>query len=233
MIEHNIVIVGLGGVGSILIERLCRFINFSQDMTADFLLVDGDTYEQKNYERQDFTRLGNKADIKANELEVKFDRLQFNTFEEYITEENINGVIKEGNIVFVCVDNHKSRMIISNYCKTIKNVTLISGGNDYTDGNVQLYVRRDNKDLTPDLCMHHPEIAGPDDKLPTEMTCEEAAISEPQLYFANLGVATIMCWTFYNAVVKESYERSEVYFDILTMNTNSKIRIVNQKQGEF
>lgn len=225
--KHHIVIIGLGGVGSILIERLCRFINFSQDMSADILLVDGDTYEPKNYERQEFTRLGNKADIKATELEVKFDRLRFDVFEEYITEENVGEVIEEGDIVFMCVDNHKSRMIISNYCKTIKDVTLISGGNDFTDGNVQLYVRRDNKDLTPDLCKYHPEIAEPDDKLPTEMSCEELAVSEPQLYFANLGVATIMCWTFYNAVVKESYERSEIYFDILTMNTNSKIRAIN------
>ena len=225
--EQHIVVVGLGGVGSILIERLCRFINFSQDLTADILLVDGDDYEPKNYERQEFTRLGNKADIKATELEAKFDRLRFDAFEEYVTPENIGEAIKEGDIVFMCVDNHKTRMIISNYCKEIQNVTLISGGNELTDGNVQLYVRKDGKDLTPDLCKYHPEIAEPDDKLPTEMTCEELSVSEPQLYFANLGVATIMCWTFYNAVVKESYERSEVYFDMLTMNSNSKVRSIN------
>ncbi len=227
MVDHNIVVIGLGGIGSILIERLCRFMNFSQDMAADILLVDGDDYEPKNYERQEFTRLGNKADIKATELEAKFDRLRFDVFEEYITPENVGEVIHEGDIIFMCVDNHKTRMVISNYCKEMKNVILISGGNDFTDGNVQLYVRRESKDLTPDLCKYHPEIANPDDKLPTEMSCEELSVSEPQLYFANLGVATIMCWTFYNAVVKESYERSEVYFDILTMNTNSKIRSIN------
>jgi hypothetical protein len=104
---------------------------------------------------------------------------------------------------------------------------LISGGNEFTDGNVQLYVRRGGQDLTPDLCKYHPEIANPDDRLPTEMSCEELAQSDPQLYFTNLGVATLMCWTFYNAIVKKSYERSEVYFDILTMNTNSKVRAVN------
>lgn len=225
--EHSIVVIGLGGVGSILIERLCRFLNFSRDLTADILLVDGDEYEPKNYERQEFTRLGNKADIKATELEAKFDRLRFDAFEEYLDPENVGEAVREGDIVFMCVDNHKTRMIVSNYCKTLKDVTLISGGNDFTDGNVQLYVRKDGKDLTPDLCKYHPEIAEPDDKLPSEMSCEELAVSEPQLYFANLGVATIMCWTFYNAVVKESYERSEVYFDILTMNSNSKVRAIN------
>jgi molybdopterin/thiamine biosynthesis adenylyltransferase len=224
--KMDITVIGLGGVGSILIERLCRFLNFSRDIDAEILLVDGDEYEQKNFERQEFARLGNKADIKAAELEVKFDRIGFDAIEAYITEENVGDVAFEGAIVFMCVDNHKTRMIVSNYCKTLKNVTLISGGNEFTDGNVQLYVRRDNKDLTPDLCKYHPEIATPDDKLPTEMSCEELSVSEPQLYFTNLGVATIMCWTFYNAIIKESYERSEIYFDILSMNSNSKIRVI-------
>lgn len=223
----DITVIGLGGVGSILIERLCRFLNFSRDLDAEILLVDGDEYEAKNFERQEFTRLGNKADIKAAELEVKFDRLGFDAFEEYITEENVSEVVPEGAIVFMCVDNHKTRMIVSNYCKSLNNVTLISGGNELTDGNTQLYVRRDGKDLTPDLCRYHPEIATPDDKLPTEMSCEELSVSEPQLYFTNLGVATLMCWMFYNAIVKQSYERSEVYFDILTMNSNAKVRIVD------
>jgi hypothetical protein len=117
-------------------------------------------------------------------------------------------------------------MIVSNYCKELQDVTLISGGNEFTDGNVQIYVRKEGKDLTPDLCAYHPEIANPDDKLPEEMSCEELSNSDPQLYFTNLGVATLMCWSFYNVVIKEQYERSEVYFDMLSMTTDAKIRIV-------
>ena len=227
MEKINIVVIGLGGVGSILIERLCRFLNFSRDIEGNILLVDGDTYETKNYERQEFVRLGNKAEIKVGELEIKFNRLAFNAYPEYITSDNISEIIHEGNIVFMCVDNHKTRMLVSNYCKEIlNNIILISGGNEFTDGNVQLYARQAGKDLTPDLCKYHPEISNPEDKLPTEMSCEELSKSDPQLYFTNLGVATLMCWTFYNAVIKKSYERSEVYFDILTMNTNSKVRSV-------
>ncbi len=224
--EHYISIIGLGGVGSILIERLSRFLNYSRDLTAEILLVDGDEYEQKNYERQEFTRMGNKADIKATELQMKFSELQFDAFESFVNETNIGEVIKEGDIVFLCVDNHKTRMIVSNYCKELKDITLISGGNEFTDGNVQIYVRKGGKDLTPNLCAYHPEIANPDDKLPEEMSCEELANSDPQLYFTNLGVATLMCWSFYNVVVKEQYERSEVYFDITSMTTDAKIRIV-------
>lgn len=222
----KIVIIGLGGVGSILCEKVCRFINYGGFEDPEVLLVDGDQYEPKNFERQEFTKVGNKADVKADELEVKFRNIGFNTFEEYINEANVDSVIQEGNVVFICVDNHKSRMVINNYCKNLQDVTLISGGNELTDGNAQLYVKRGGEELTPDLCAYHPEIANPDDKLPDEMSCEELSVSEPQLYFANLGVATLMCWLFYNSYVNNQHDRSEVYFDIQTMNSDSKIRIL-------
>lgn len=223
--QMRIVVVGLGGVGSILTERLCRFINFS-NIEATMVLVDGDAYEDKNFERQEFFRIGKKAEIKADELEMKFDNIEFEDYNAYINPDNIREVIKDGDIVFICVDNHKSRMIINNYCKTFENVTVISGGNELTDGNSQLYVREGGKDLTPDLCQYHPEIANPDDKLPDEMSCEELSISEPQLYFTNLGVATCMCWMFYNSVIQGDHDRSEVYFDIRLMQANAKVRIV-------
>jgi molybdopterin/thiamine biosynthesis adenylyltransferase len=224
----NIVIIGLGGVGTILSERICRFLNYSRDYKASILLVDGDAYEIKNYERQEFNSIGNKAEVKANELAAKFRNIEFDVFDAYINGDNVVDVIRENTVVFICVDNHKSRMIINNYAKKMTDVTLISGGNELTDGNAQLYVKRGGEDITPDLCTYHPEIANPEDKLPDEMSCEELSKSEPQLYFTNLGVATLMCWVFYNAIVKEQYERSEVYFDMLSMNSNSKIRILKK-----
>jgi molybdopterin/thiamine biosynthesis adenylyltransferase len=157
---------------------------------------------------------------------MKFPQLKIDSLEEYVTPNNISKIIKERDIIFMCVDNHKSRSIISNYCKSLQNVTLISGGNELTDGNVQIYIRKDSTDLTPDLCKHHPEIEVPDDKLPTEKSCEELSKSEPQLYFTNLGVATIMCWAFYNIVIKKSCDKAEIYFDILSMNASSKVRSV-------
>lgn len=224
----DIAVIGLGGVGSILAERLCRFLNFSQDYESSILLVDGDDYEPKNYERQEFSGIGNKAETKAHELASRFSNIEFDVCDAYINADNVQDVITEGTVVFICVDNHKSRMIINNYCSTLKDVTVISGGNELTDGNAQLYVRKGGIDLTPDLCAYHPEIANPEDKLPDEMSCEELSQSEPQLYFTNLGVATLMCWLFYNSVVKNQHDRSEVYFDILSMNSNSKIRIVKE-----
>lgn len=222
----NIVIIGLGGIGSILCERLARYLTYSAERGTNLLLVDGDSYEAKNFERQDFTSMGNKAEVKAADLKMQFSGMNVSSFPAFVNETTLAQVIKEGDIVFMCVDNHKTRMLVSNYCRNLTNVTLISGGNDLIDGNVQIYVRKQGTDITPDLCSYHPEIANPDDKLPEEMSCEELAQSVPQLYFANLTAATIMCQAFYNAVVKEQYEKSEIYFDITKMTSIAQTRIV-------
>ena len=222
----EIVIIGLGGVGSILCEKISRFLNFDKKVDPKLTLVDGDSFEQKNLERQDFTTFENKAESKWKELSRKFKRIRIRALNKYVDNDTVSELIKEKNIIFLAVDNHKTRMIVSDHCKTLNDVILISGGNEYTDGNAQLYIRKEGKDLTPDLCEYHPEIRTPEDKLPEEMSCEELANSEPQLYFTNLTVATIMCWLFYNAVVNNKYTKSEVYFDISTMSVDAKTRSV-------
>jgi len=229
----DIAIIGLGGIGSILCGRLGKFLNYSRELrTVNVALVDGDEYEDKNYERQEFSAIGNKAKSKSIDLKMKYPNLNVTAHEVFVNENTAADIIKEGSVVLLCVDNHKTRKIVSNYCKQLQNVTLISGGNDFIDGNVQIYVRKCGEDLTPDLCSYHPEIANPDDKLPEEMSCEELANSSPQLYFANLGAATLMCWAFYSFVVTgnppmvgEAYI-SDAYFDITTMSVIASARVV-------
>ena len=232
MKDYSIVIIGLGGIGSILCEKICRFLNYLDEVKSKVTLVDGDRFEIKNRKRQEFSLLGNKAEVKANDLKSNFNQVLVDFIPHFVNSQTIEKIVKEEDIVLLAVDNHKTRNIVSNYCKELRNVTLISGGNELTDGDVQIYVRKEGRDLTPDLGAYHPEIRVPGDRTPEEMSCEELSKSEPQLYFANLGAATLMCWSFYNVVVRENYKFSEVYFDILTMLSDSKVR--NPKQnGEF
>lgn len=225
----RIVIVGLGGIGTIFTNRLCRFINYTKAQNlaeVDMHLIDGDKYEMKNFERQEFMGLGNKAEIKARELTRKYPKINFTTYDQFINETNISDQIKEGDVVCLCVDNHKTRKVVSEFCKTLPSIILISGGNDWTDGNVQIYVRNEGKDLTPDLTMYHPEIADPKDKSPEDMSCEELAETDPQLYFANLFAATLMCCAFFNVVINGDIENSEAYFDIESMSARASQRVV-------
>ena len=104
--------------------------------------------------------------------------------------------------------------------------TLISGGNDFVDGNVQVYLRRLGRDLTPSLSRYHPEIAQPQDKNPAELSCEELmAAGAPQLLFTNLMVASMMLNAFY-AFTLDHLTYSEVYLDILENLTRPVARPV-------
>lgn len=221
----DIVIIGLGGVGSMLCDNLSRYLNHLNVPGICVALVDGDHYEQKNSARQTFTRLGDKASVKCAEMGYKFNGISFTDYNEYINESNVAKLISENSIVFLCVDNHISRKIISDHCQTLNNVTVISGGNEYTDGNVQFFKRKGGTNLTANLTEYHPEIEFPEDQSPEDMSCEELSQSEPQLLFTNLTVATIMCWMFYSDhMQKDVTKHGEVYFDISSMAVLAKVR---------
>ena len=236
---NSIKIIGLGGIGSVLCDNLCRYLNYQRGGEFIVTLIDGDDYEYKNNERQSFSRLGSKARIKANDMRTMFDNISFREVSEFITPENISRNIEEGDIIFLCVDNHKTRKLVSEYAGAINNLLIISGGNEYTDGNIQIYLRIGGEDKTPSLTDYHPEIANAGDKSPDEMSCEELAESEPQLLFTNISVATIMCWAYYNMSANlngdlEKFDQcnSEVYFDMQTMSTLSKVRNPKNRKGE-
>ena len=222
----NIKIIGLGGIGSYLVSILSRYINHADYEKVSILLIDGDSYEVKNQNRQDFTAMGNKADVKAEELIKIFPAINIEPWDKYITIENISDIISEDDIIFMCVDNHKTRKLVSDYTVKLKNVVLISGGNDYTDGNVQIFIRKGGNNLTPPITDYHHEIQNPDDKSPDEMSCEELALSgTPQLLFTNLSVVALMCQAFYNLVeAEEDLTRSEIYFDMKKMSAHSTVR---------
>ena len=234
MDQTRFAVIGLGGIGTLLLNTLSRYINSLGPPTRNILLVDGDEYELKNQCRQDFVDFGKKALIKAEELGEKFPSIDFEIFGQFITRDNVQ-VLDGSDIIFLCVDNHKTRKVVSDYCKLRSDVLLISGGNELESGNVQVYFRREGKDVTPSLTCYHPEIENPQDKSPDEMSCEELSKSEPQLLFTNLTVATIMTWTLHNycKVNYEQNELSEIYFDINRMKVDSKVRKIKTNMEEI
>ncbi len=205
--------IGIGGIGCALLPFLCRYLQYSE-ARARLTLIDGDRFERSNAARQAFSRLGNKAEVKARELAPEYEVLSFRAVPEYVTEANVGRLISAGEVVFLMVDNHASRNLVSRHAATLPDLTLISGGNDYEDGNVQIHIRQDDKDLTPSLTRYHPEIANPKDQNPAAMSCEELmAAGAPQLLFANLMVASLMLNAFY-AICQGRLNYSEVYLDI-------------------
>jgi molybdopterin/thiamine biosynthesis adenylyltransferase len=222
----NILIIGLGGIGSVLVDQLARYLNYnSMFENSRLTLMDGDSYETKNYIRQNFFNLGNKADSKVIDLRSRFKQLKIDSIPSFVNKDNIT-MLDDFDVILMGVDNHKTRKLVSDYCKTRQNVILISGGNEYIDGSSQLYVRKEGQDLTPDLCAYHPEIRNARDKSPEELSCEELALAEPQLLLTNVTAAITMLWLFRNSVEKNDIKKSEVYFDIEKMAVDSKQRVV-------
>jgi molybdopterin/thiamine biosynthesis adenylyltransferase len=206
--------IGIGGIGCALLPFLCRYLQYSGDK-ARITLIDGDRFERGNAARQAFSSLGNKAEVKSRELAREYEALAFRSKPEYVTEDNVARLIGEGEVVFLMVDNHASRHLVNRHVSSLADLSLISGGNDYEDGNVQVYIRQKGLDLTPSLARYHPEIAAPQDRNPAALSCEELmAAGAPQLLFANLMVASLMLNAFY-ALRQGGLNYSEVYLDIL------------------
>ncbi len=219
----EIKVIGIGGIGCALLPHLARYLHASRE-PARLTLVDGDTFEARNGDRQAFPDLGNKAKVKATELARHFDGLSFRAVPEYVTPENVGRIIRSGDIVFLGVDNHKTRRLVSDHCQELADVILISGGNDFTDGNVQVYLRCGGRDVTVPLTRLHPEIAEPQDRSPHEMSCDELlAEAAPQLLFMNLAVASAMLNGFY-AWRMGKLQYGEVYLDILEGKAHPVLR---------
>jgi hypothetical protein len=217
-------VIGLGGIGGVVTQYLPLFLR-GLGRPVRLVLIDGDRYEPGNSGRMLFSRVGNKAEVKCAEVLATLGQggeVSVAAVPEYVTAENVGRLVRDGDVVLLCVDNHPTRKLISDHCGTLASVALFSGGNDGVEpparlgtyGDVQAYVRRDGRDLTAPLTRFHPEIANPKGKLPTELSCVELAQSVPQILFTNLAVASAMLGAFF-AYTCGRLGHQEVKLDVL------------------
>ena len=191
-------VIGCGGIATWLLPPLCHYAAHTFKQGVEVSLIDGDTFEENNRDRQVFQSLGNKAEVKANELRKKYPGVFFWSHPIYVTSDNTTLLIRENDVVFLCVDNHKTRQVVSQRCEELDNIVLISGGNDYTDGNIQVHVKRDGENITlPVANKYHPEILhaqdrNPGDQLQARVGCQQLIASEPQLLIMNNAIASLI-----------------------------------------
>jgi hypothetical protein len=218
----RIKVVGCGGIGGHLVPNLCRFLH-GERRPAHVVLVDGDAYEERNRSRMAFAEPENKAVAMARDLATQFgDVLTVEPVPEYVTPANVAGIVEEGDLVFMAVDNHRTRHLVDAHCAALATVTLISGGNDGVEagqdgtyGNVQIVRRRAGRALTSPLGRFHPEIAEPTDDPPGLPGCVALAqAGAPQLLFTNLAVASAMLNAFYG-LLRDAATYEEACLDIV------------------
>lgn len=197
---NNYIMIGAGGTGTHLLAPLVAYLS-SHHGDDDWMLyiLDGDTVEVKNLERQLFK----DSDVTLNKAEAAaaaHDNGHVRGIPHYLSEENIERYIQDGDTVLICADNFTVRKRIEDRCKTLQNVTVINGGNEKWSGSVQLWVRAAGADVTPRISFLHPEVndTGPDR---AAMTCMQAAAlpGGEQTIIANLQSAVWMLTALWRA----------------------------------
>lgn len=220
-------VIGIGGVGTALMHHLGRYLNYKGE-ACRVTLIDGDDFENKNATRQSFKTLGNKAKVKAAEWAAEYEKVAFRSVSEFVTPENIDTLIEEDDIVIAGVDNHKTRKLLSDHCGILDDVILISGGNEMTDGNVQVYIRQGGKNIKSPLTKYHREIRNPADKNPGELTCEERAQlpGGQQILVTNMGVAWVLFFNYWLIDEGKLDRVGEHFFDIV----EGKMQLIDRKE---
>ena len=213
----KLIIIGLGGIGGALAEPMARYLAHSKGESLQMLLVDGDRYEPKNADRQRVScdEIGqHKSELWGKRMSRMFTDLDIKSITSYITPANIARIIQTGDTVMLCVDNHATRNLVQEHMLRLRDATLISGGNDYTDGNVQVFLKRKGRVMTAPITKHHPEIEIPKDKRPDEIGCDDEIPESPQLIFTNFTAAAVMMNAYHRISSGAPPSYGEVYFDI-------------------
>jgi molybdopterin/thiamine biosynthesis adenylyltransferase len=175
-------IIGAGGVGSLLMPSFCKLVGKRQ-----VTVVDGDTLEEKNLDRQLFepNQIGRN---KAWALAAKYNC-------QAITEYYSMGrfPIIESDWLLVCVDNHPARLAALNECDA-RGCSAIFGCNETHSAEAFYYTSMwRGTDLDPRV--YYPEILTDhqNDPMARAIGCTgEAQERNVQLVSANFMAAALM-----------------------------------------
>ena len=241
----RVIVVGAGGIGTWLCAGLVRMLEWKFPGSA-LIIVDGDNYEAKNLERQDFTQIGNKASVKALELSKQFNETNIFPLPKWVvsddfnqaTDENTNKIkaselIAENDIVVAVVDNFAARKVLFDAASKLNNVDVFTGGNDDNlFGSVYHYQRRNALDVTAHPATTHDEYLNPPDRNPGELSCQERAelVGGTQVLATNMAVAAFILGRIQKTIVSDqSPEETEIYFDLGLGMSQPYNRMVEQQ----
>ena len=125
--RSHIIVIGIGGVGSWVVEALAR------NAIGKLTLIDLDVVAESNINRQlpalSSTMGKNKTDVMAGRvLEINED-CEVCIIEDFLTQENIVDLIDENaDYVIDCIDNSKVKAALIAWCKRQKLKIITLGG---------------------------------------------------------------------------------------------------------
>lgn len=239
---QRVVVIGLGGIGSWFTDGAARMLH-AQAPGSVMVLIDGDTFEEKNTERQNFKTFGNKAQAVRTDLRKTVPNIMITAMAAWVVdadhayddeeEEGIGKItpqsfMEEGDIVLCVVDNYACRKLVFDAAAEYENIDVFSGGNgspedgDALFGSTYHYQRRNSQDITSHPAVYKDEYANPADRNTGELSCQERAELDggTQLVAVNMGVASFLLARLSlllfgtNEEKEEMQSAAEIFFDL-------------------
>lgn len=184
----------------------------SRNMFASLHLIDGDVFSGHNTLRQEAHR-GSKLVVQMNKIRRKdafttwLNDTRLVGHECYVTPENSDKIFSVEfdciPIVFLCVDNHKTRYEISKYFVERKDkCLLINGGNNKTSGNVTIFSRDRWQIYDPPIYDIYKDVTANADRRPDEVDCGTVTRENDQTAITNCMIANIMLAMFRKGVTE-------------------------------
>ena len=235
----KIVMLGAGGTGGHIAPHLYRLL-FALERPVRFIICDGDVVEQKNLVHQNFApadRGENKAKVLAERYSTVFG-LETEYIPAFIESEdelrrlltpaiqriNCRKMIREQVILIGAVDNNKSRQLCHRVFHQAKELIYIDSGNGEYTGQVVCGVRRSGKTYFPSIGTVYPDVLEDTDKFPTELSCAEASVSDPQSIAANITAATVVVDIIYNILALGDSTVQQATFSTRTVNIRPEVQ---------
>lgn len=233
----RVFVIGVGGTGSWVFPPLARFLRIQmQEKYTQFFVIDGDSFESKNMERQ----LMSPADIGKNKAVAAIDNcfaqgiftdddseLVF-AIEDYVNKESFTELLQDSQfpLVIAAVDNYASRRaIIDAIVETCEDFFFISPGNsdvqaDAPRGQACWFGSIDGQKYGLNPVEYDVDLQNPQDVIPIKGTCTNLAESHPQIISANVAGASRVLDVVQSLVrAKLNPQTSQVYFNCDTMKS--------------
>lgn len=231
-IKYNILVVGCGGTGTFFLKELARYLSYKyqEGQAPNVAVIDGDIVEEKNLERQSFSRdldIGRpKASCFCEALNECFNIESFIAYPQYIDtlEElqsinynSFNKYIDAVTILVGCVDNHRARQVMHKFFLASKNCIYIDSANEFSQGEIVTGIRLKERTISPDRCYYFPNVLRSREKRASEHSCGSAShrSSKPQSICANMLAGQQLLSIVTNLIDRNEIRGGISYFDAL------------------
>lgn len=222
-------VIGCGGVGSHLVPDLVRMVN-----PRDIALVDGDTLEEKNLDRQLFPQqfVGcNKAQALAtiHDADNPSPAQQLKVVSDWFHAGLLR--LDRKDWLFCCADNHACRRQVLEACDRYRCKAVLAANE--TTRFEAYYYDASFKDTPNDPRSFHPEILTDTTGDPLGPPgCVEAARQTPQLVLANAmaAQAALWLWLFWSRERKEFPEETKPDWPVQYKGNPMGLRTINLGQ---